>query len=346
MTVDLGVPAGASAPGADHPPCTRETRQCGFTTWGKGYERPACCTAHVLELLTYVHELLDANGIVHWLDYGTLLGAVRDGRLIPWDDDADMAMLQRDGARLLAARQTIEAAGYRLHLDDYENMIRVYYSEVNHNHVDVFQWRERDGLLVCDEDAVWQWPGMHDRQAFPASYLDQLEEVTLHGRQFPAPSPVHDFLSEHRYGPDYMTPQRPILNLGLRPVIDASEVTPRVTELLARVADRNERLVELVNSGSRLLSTGSWTAGHTRWLILSGLPLRPRRHALEAARASVPPEERTQAVDQLVQTLAWIESAIAEWEHPPMLFTLRRTCRGALRMIAILAGRSGAFLTR
>jgi len=42
-------------------------------------------TASLYHLLWAIDEALSRFQIPYWLDYGTLLGAVRDGQLIAWD---------------------------------------------------------------------------------------------------------------------------------------------------------------------------------------------------------------------------------------------------------------------
>ncbi len=49
-----------------------------------------------LDLLKKFDEVCSQLNIRYFLDSGTLLGAVRDGHFIPWDDDIDVIMLRSD----------------------------------------------------------------------------------------------------------------------------------------------------------------------------------------------------------------------------------------------------------
>lgn len=55
-----------------------------------------------LGILRELDERCRAEGLVYYLGYGTLLGAVRHGGYIPWDDDIDVLMPRSDYRRLVA----------------------------------------------------------------------------------------------------------------------------------------------------------------------------------------------------------------------------------------------------
>lgn len=53
-----------------------------------------------MELLEVLDRICRRNGLRYFVDYGTLLGAVRHRGFIPWDDDIDVVMMRPDYERL------------------------------------------------------------------------------------------------------------------------------------------------------------------------------------------------------------------------------------------------------
>lgn len=67
-----------------------------------------------LEILKDIDRVCRAHGITYWLDSGTVLGAMRHGGFIPWDDDIDVGMPRGDYERFLKVAPETLGARYCL----------------------------------------------------------------------------------------------------------------------------------------------------------------------------------------------------------------------------------------
>ena len=54
-----------------------------------------------IELLRFVDNVCKKHDIDYWLEGGTLIGAVRHGGFIPWDDDIDLSIMRKDYEKLI-----------------------------------------------------------------------------------------------------------------------------------------------------------------------------------------------------------------------------------------------------
>lgn len=66
------------------------------------------------EILDVIHQVCTEHGLRYSLAYGTLIGAVRHGGFIPWDDDIDIMMPREDYEKLLAVWDQSAPKGYIL----------------------------------------------------------------------------------------------------------------------------------------------------------------------------------------------------------------------------------------
>lgn len=70
--------------------------------------------ARELELLEYFDAFCRKHDLKYFMDYGTLLGAVRHQGFIPWDDDVDVSMFRDDYERMKQLAEKEIAAPYFL----------------------------------------------------------------------------------------------------------------------------------------------------------------------------------------------------------------------------------------
>lgn len=70
-----------------------------------------------LKMLKDVTNLLDENNIPYWLEGGTLLGVIRENRLLPWDNDLDISLKEEYYDKVLSIIKTLN---YRVRFKEFE----------------------------------------------------------------------------------------------------------------------------------------------------------------------------------------------------------------------------------
>jgi len=78
----------------------------------------------LVESLRQIKKIFDKHNIDFWLDFGTLLGAVRDKQIIPWDKDIDLGMWREDLQKLLSYEEDFKKEGIELHINNTEISFR------------------------------------------------------------------------------------------------------------------------------------------------------------------------------------------------------------------------------
>ena len=164
----------------------------------------ASVTGAVLDAVEEVlHDLREACGLDAFLAFGCLLGAVRDGRMIGHDNDADVAYLSRHThpfdiiRESRRAEETLRSRGWnitRMSAGDFKIWTRP--AEGHRVGIDVFAGFHVDGAFYLVPSVAGD---------LPRDALLPIGEVTLEGRRIAAPARPEQLLAV-TYGPGWRSP--------------------------------------------------------------------------------------------------------------------------------------------
>lgn len=103
-----------------------------------------------IELLLQTYKsfkhLCDANGIRFFAAGGTMIGAVRHGGMIPWDDDIDVYMFREDYEKFLSLKASVSDSDYEI-IDPLDNGYYCAMAKYSHRSSTLWEMREIPFLL-------------------------------------------------------------------------------------------------------------------------------------------------------------------------------------------------------
>jgi len=126
--------------------CEKGSPPCPFNLYVNrlGLNTAPCCREHMKDLSHHIATYLKEMGVVHWLEGGSLLGAIREGgKLLDWEDDIDISVLLADD---MTWRRLTTGLAERCARDGY--------------YVDLF---ERTGFVSISFDQPKRWPFSWER---------------------------------------------------------------------------------------------------------------------------------------------------------------------------------------
>lgn len=161
---------------------------------------PPCCLKALRETTKYVFNILQQDHVRYWLEGGSLLGAARNGDIIPWDYDVDVGIYREDiekSSFLRDAQQSsfVDEEGFVWEKATEGEFFRVQYSEQNHLHVDIHPFYSKDGTMTKN---TWFKTHRQDTE-FPEHFLIPLTKIPFVGVMVSAPNNVKQFL-EFKFG--------------------------------------------------------------------------------------------------------------------------------------------------
>ena len=167
------------------------------------------------KMLKDVTEIFEKHNVRYWLDFGTLLGIVREGRILPWDDDMDISIFEEDRQKVHdIVLPEIKKLNYRIysryhHIVD-DDVLKE--GDFRAFRVRDCRWKFFRGYVKIDifvmykKDDDYYWYELDNKHKIPSSLIEEFDQIEFNSKLYTKPKDHDKFLTYH-YG-DWRTPNK------------------------------------------------------------------------------------------------------------------------------------------
>ena len=161
---------------------------------------------NALKLLERIITCLDNNNVNYWLEGGTLLGVVRENRLLPWDNDMDISVKETEYEKLIACIPQIKKLGYRVKTKCFDQDDAPFKKGI----IRIIKVRTRrffffrgtvclDIFIKFKKEDAYYWIVKDTTKSVPARFYREMIPWPFNNRDYVIPKAYDSYLT-HRYG--------------------------------------------------------------------------------------------------------------------------------------------------
>ncbi len=167
-----------------------------------------------LQLLGDVTDILDEYNVKYWLDFGTLLGVIRENRILPWDDDIDISIFEEDEevviSKVLPRLKKMRYRTYTRRLAENVGPLKkgdVRSFKVRNNRFFFFKGYVKLDIFVMyrHQESIY-WYELKEPHALPQKLVQAFEMIDFNGKKYRVPKD-HDAYLTYHYG-DWRIPNK------------------------------------------------------------------------------------------------------------------------------------------